>query len=621
MASSYAAQNKGQSSQISTSSQLAQVPALLLAGGHLQLAEQLYREALEKWKVDGGKPSTKAGIFLNNLAHIIGELGKVQEAENLYRRAISMWTETLEEGSEGLVATGLNNLAGLLKYRGELREAHELYEKALEMDEKLWGSSHPDVATDLNNFASLLKIEGSLDTSKQHFERAISIYEASFASKIGDTAGLIHPWLAVSLNNIGELCRYRGDLATAEVYLLRAVEIFENVGTITGFSGRDRSSSSLATSVHNLARCYHDQQRYGEAQSAYLRALSLWERRAKNSDSGDSGILSTPVATDAKISEGLHMDRSLSASTKDTGRIENMHSIRSNGLAYAAGLNNLGSLKLQLGEYNSAKQLYEQSISLRLELHGPEHMCNLIILNNRARLLKDQGDTTAALRLQRKIMDMSLRLKRDGYGSNITQSAICLNNYASSLQDNEYSRNRNTRRELASNEDDMDPMKYYRRSIELLEINIGNNESSAVLYTKNSLDLSTALNNLASLLAQRGLLLDARPLLRRSLNILDDVFRAINQRQQQLVADASNILSVVDHPRIANTRMNLIIVLWRLGDFKDALEIIDKTRHERQRVFENSSRKRDIRKGSYLSSTESSEAVVAGMLRMRIPFP
>ena len=167
----------------------------------------------------------------------------------------------------------------------------------------------------------------------------------------------------------------------------------------------------------------------------------------------------------------------------------------------------------------------------------------------------------------------------------------------------------------------MDPMKYYGRSIELLEKNVGSNKSSTILYTKNLLDLSTALNNLASLLAQRGLLLDARPLLIRSLNILDDVFRAINQRQQQLVADVPNIPSVVDQPRIVDTRMNLVIVLWRLGDFKDALQIIDKARHERQREFENISRKSDIRKESYLSSPESSEAIVAGMLRMRIPFP
>ena len=69
--------------------------------GHLHLAEQLYREALEAWEVHGGRPSTKAATFLNNLAHIIGEeLGKVDEAEALYRRAIEMWT--LDEGEGGL---------------------------------------------------------------------------------------------------------------------------------------------------------------------------------------------------------------------------------------------------------------------------------------------------------------------------------------------------------------------------------------------------------------------------------------------------------------------------------------------------------------------------------------
>ena len=633
------------STEATAANQLAQVPALLIAGGHLHLAEQLYREALEAWEVHGGRPSTKAATFLNNLAHIIGELGKVDEAEALYRRAIEMWTATLDEGGEGLVATGLNNLAGLLKYKGELKEAHELYEKALDMDEKLWGSSHPDVATDLNNFASLLKVEGALDDSFRFFDRAVAIYEASFASKNGDAAGLIHPWLAVSLNNLGELSRHRGDLTRAEVCLKRAVEIFEKAGTVTGGSGSDRSSSSLATSVHNLARCYHDQQRHAEAEAAYLRALTLWKRgnaAPGKSKAGDVTALAVAAFAAPEKSERVVSPQS------DSGRGENMQSVRSNGLAFAAGLNNLGSLKHANGDHVAARRLYERSIALREELHGSNHLSNLAALNNQSRLSHDRGDSEVAERLQRRCMGVCRGFGSDGYGLSVTQAATCMNNLASILQDNEYRSNSTA----PGVEEDGDAMALYRRAIGLLEQdNTANGtvaQSSRSKKTQQpeakpsaSVDLATACNNLGSLLAQRGRPKEARPFLERSHRMLDEVQERLSLSRQKLPGAPS----WVDHPQVAKTRMNLVMVLWRLGEFDEALRLIENARAARvadskmvspqQRGPAAVPAQGDVDRGSSSEKKrassrgasppkqcrERSEAVLSHMLRSRLPYP
>jgi tetratricopeptide (TPR) repeat protein len=637
------------SGDITATTQLAQVPALLIAGGHLHLAEQLYREALEAWEVHGGRPSTKAATFLNNLAHIIGELGKVDEAEALYRRAIEMWT--LDEGGEGLVATGLNNLAGLLKYKGELKEAHELYEKALDMDEKLWGSSHPDVATDLNNFASLLKVEGALDESFAYFDRAVTIYEMSFANNRKDAAaGLIHPWLAVSLNNLGELCRYRGDLPRAEVCLKRAVDIFEKAGTVSGGSGTDRSSSSLATSVHNLARCYQDQQRYAEAEAEYKRALALL---AEGSASPGKEAGRDPAALAVAALDGPEKDMRTTTMRGEGNKGDNMQSVRSNGLAFASGLNNLGSLKHALGDEEAARRLYEQSIRLREELHGTNHLCNLTALNNNSRLSHDQGNIREAEHLQRKCMDVYRSFSSDGYGTNVTQAATCMNNLASVLQDAEFYGSRSAEGNGA--------MSLYRRAIALLEgggAKSGTLEQQAASKRKQekgedepnlSGDAATALNNLGSLLAQNGRLEEAKDAFERSHRMLVGIDQQLKHRLQNLVKGERGVLtarrsSSVDHPRMVKTRMNLILVLWRLGQFDEALQLIESARatrtsekkinapgHDQSPITDPapSSKYGDAEhnaasttsSASHSTSPGRSEAIIANLLRSRLPYP
>src|SRR5271165_515510 len=81
---------------------------------------------------------------------------RLQEAEPLMRRALC-----IDEKSYGSdhpdVAIDLNNLAQLLKATNRLQEAEPLMRRALCIDEKSYGSDHPNVARDLNNLAQLFQ--------------------------------------------------------------------------------------------------------------------------------------------------------------------------------------------------------------------------------------------------------------------------------------------------------------------------------------------------------------------------------------------------------------------------------------------------------------------------------
>ena len=55
------------------------------------------------------------------------------------------------------VAVGMNNLASVLHDQNKLDEAAQLYQESIAIRKKVYGEEHPDVAIDLNNLALLLK--------------------------------------------------------------------------------------------------------------------------------------------------------------------------------------------------------------------------------------------------------------------------------------------------------------------------------------------------------------------------------------------------------------------------------------------------------------------------------
>jgi tetratricopeptide (TPR) repeat protein len=63
------------------------------------------------------------------------------------------------------MATSLNNLASLLQDLGKYEEAEPLYRRALVIREKSFGPDHPEVRASLNNLASLYRDQGKDDQS------------------------------------------------------------------------------------------------------------------------------------------------------------------------------------------------------------------------------------------------------------------------------------------------------------------------------------------------------------------------------------------------------------------------------------------------------------------------
>ena len=130
---------------------------------------------------------------------------RLAEAEPLLRRALAI-DEKRYGSQHPEVATVLNNLAHLLQATNRPAEAEPLMRQALAIDEKSYGPQHPEVAIDLNNLALLLAATNRLDEAEPLMHRALEI---SLDSQRRN--GYEDPQQGAALENYRQLLRAMGN--------------------------------------------------------------------------------------------------------------------------------------------------------------------------------------------------------------------------------------------------------------------------------------------------------------------------------------------------------------------------------------------------------------------------
>jgi tetratricopeptide (TPR) repeat protein len=186
--------------------------------GKLDEALPLHRRALAISEKALGPEHPDVAITLNNLAQTLHNLGRLDEALPLQRRALAISEKAL--GTEHpAVAIRLSNIARTLHNLGRLDEALPLQRRALAISEKALGTEHPDVATVLDNLATRLNGLGRFDEALPLRQRALAISEKAL--------GLEHPNIAIRLSNLAATLVGLGRLDEALPLLQRALTVSE----------------------------------------------------------------------------------------------------------------------------------------------------------------------------------------------------------------------------------------------------------------------------------------------------------------------------------------------------------------------------------------------------------
>jgi tetratricopeptide (TPR) repeat protein len=163
------------------------------------------------------------GAALNALAITLGRVGRYSEAEEVHRRVLAMRERTRDYRA---IAETIGNLAVISYRRGKFAEAERLHKRELEIwearpnDADAYGI--PSLAGALTNLAVVYREEGRYEEAEGLYKRAQAINERKFGSN--------HPDIAINLGELTLLYLAQGRYQEAEPLAKRALAIREQDG-------------------------------------------------------------------------------------------------------------------------------------------------------------------------------------------------------------------------------------------------------------------------------------------------------------------------------------------------------------------------------------------------------
>jgi tetratricopeptide (TPR) repeat protein len=309
-----------------------------------------------------------------------------------------------------------------------------------------------------------------------------------------------------------------------ETFLLPALEALAEVGAqkdlrdlslqFEGILGQLQipTSPNLVRALTQIARLYHEQGRYAEAEALYVRALAIFEKQlvANHPNIAASMNNLALLYRDMKKyqdAEPLYL-QSLTITEEQLGK---------NHPNTSTSLNNLAVLYQDMGKYQEAEPLYVRALAIREEQLGANHPSTAQSLNNLAFLYEFIGRYQEAEPLYVR----ALVISEEQLGVNHPSTATSLNNLAGLY-------------ESTGRYAEAEPL--YVRSLAIREEQLGANHPST----------ATSLNNLARLYESTGRYAEAEPLYVRSLQIAESILGA-------------------DHPNTKTIRKNLEILRQQMN--------------------------------------------------------
>jgi tetratricopeptide (TPR) repeat protein len=367
-----------------------------------------YNKSFGAWCAQPGMQDIHISFAANNLGIFLDNAALHTEAEPLMKRAL-MIDEKSYGSNHPNVAKCLNNLAQLLQTTNRLAEAEPLMKRALMIDEKSYGPDHPTVATRLNNLARLLQITNRLAEAEPLIKRTLSIYEKSY--------GLDHPNVAVALTNLAILLQTTNRFAEAELLFRRALAIDEKR------YGPDHPD--VARDLNNLGQLLKTTNRLADAEPPTKRALSIYKKSYGPDHPDVARALITLVlllkATNRFAEAEPLCRRALEIDEKcyypDHPEV-------------AKGLNCLAGLLYATNRFAEAEPLMKRALMIDEKSYGPDHPDVARDLNNLAALLQQTNRFAEAEPLCRRVLEFDEKC----YFPDHPEVAKGLNNLAQLLQ-------------------------------------------------------------------------------------------------------------------------------------------------------------------------------------------
>ena len=180
----------------------------------LTAAESAYRDLMDRRVVTGKGLNADTLVLAHNLAMILADLGKVNEAEEMER---DNWRDLcrLYNKEHPEAAFALSSLASILRMKGDLEAASAYNREALSQLQSKLDQDHPYMLAASHNAAAILALQGF---NSQGRERLRDVVDAR-----ARVLGPLHPDTLFSMSLLGTLYYREGDYTSAEDLLSRVM--------------------------------------------------------------------------------------------------------------------------------------------------------------------------------------------------------------------------------------------------------------------------------------------------------------------------------------------------------------------------------------------------------------
>lgn len=354
-----------------------------------------------------------------NLADILREQGKLEEAEKLYWRAFKESRATKGIASPATL-NNLRSLAVLLCEKGDHKQAETKLRQVFAGLERINGIGKRNTMDACHDLARTLKFQLGFEEAEMLFRRAWDWRKENLGPNDSGTLS--------SLQEIAICLQCRGDYSSAETILRDALLVCEST------FGNDHFETLKC--VFNLSRVVYQQERYSEARSLDKRILKARKKILKND---------TELALDEIHNKSIHLryQGKLRASEQMARRavdgFERIHgresektlfalnslgvALRQQGRPYEAvelmtevahGLEkirgrhdfevqkaflNLANIWATVGRYHTSERLLARELEPARESQGRDNPLVVAIIINLASSIRSQGRVQPAIRL------------------------------------------------------------------------------------------------------------------------------------------------------------------------------------------------------------------------------
>ncbi|MER6305552.1 tetratricopeptide repeat protein [Streptomyces sp. NPDC001657] len=421
----------------------------LHARGHLTLALDLRRRALELSQRLHGPRHPDTLTHMNNLAVTLSEASEYAEAEPMLRETLRINQEI--HGERHLsTAASLGNLGHALTHLGRHEEALAPSETALEIVRDALGEDHSETASRLDNLAVV-------HTSLGHYQQALELGQRALEIT-RTTLGDDHPDTAIRLGNLAVVHTSLGHYQQALELERRALEITRTT------LGDDHPDTALRMS--NLATTLRAIGRYDEALGHAEDALRITQQAYGSSHLDTAvrlGNLSLLRTAKGDYEQALALDRealditlavlgednpdtalrlcNLSQSLRRTGELQQALEVGQRAMDIARATmepehpelpvfaNNLATTYDELGRHQEAYRLKTQALRAAEKAHGPDHPTCANYASNLVYSLHRLGRYEEALPHARRAVALTTKV----LGENHAELAVRLHNLAQTL--------------------------------------------------------------------------------------------------------------------------------------------------------------------------------------------